>query len=208
MMMGKKKAEAAPVAVMEISPAAQAVKDLVNTARDAGAASATAEGGFKAAGALLKAANFIPSDERTKGSDSAALKEQVRAAYFEGYGAGKNPQERAWLATNSVKGLPDSEKEAAHLVLIAARSAFGNFWSRAKKSAGLVPVEAGQPVGGAVAAGEPGDEEAVDMSAATKEQCAAILADGDLALAEWLLWAASKEGRGHLKATYSANVKP
>jgi hypothetical protein len=208
--MGKKKAEAAPVAVMEISPAAQAVRDLCSAAQDAGAKQARAEGGFEAAGELLKRALFIPSDEKVEGSDSAKIRDVVEASYFVGYGKGKgcSAKQMAWLAANSVKGLEGPDKLEADKLLKQARSAFGMFWRRAKQSAKLVPVEAGQPVGGAVAAGSPAGEGEDATTMLTKESAAALLADGDLTVAQWLLWAASKEGRGHLKATYSANVKP
>ena len=223
--MGKKaKVDAAPVA--DVTPVvltasdledilaakeaeslrAEARGQLLQLAKEDGHSSSFSGSSRAKAGELLRQLNFVPADEKVEGSDSEKLKEDLRKSYFAGYAMDRTVQQIEWLSANSVKGLPDADKAAANTLLESARAAWGMFWRGAKKSAGLVSAESARPIGGAVAAGEPGESEAAPAN--TKQEAAKLLADGDLVLAEWILWAASKEGRGHLKATYAANVKP
>lgn len=186
---------------------AEARGQLLQLAKEDGHSSSFSGSSRAKAGELLRALAFIPADEKVEGSESAALKESLRKAYFAGYAMDRTQQQVEWLSANSVKGLDSAVKAEADKLLESARAAWGMFWRGAKKSAGLVSAEPARPVGGEVAAGEPGESEG-EATVDSKEAAAALLADGDLTVAEWLLWAASKEGRGHLKATYAANVKP
>jgi hypothetical protein len=204
-VMGKKTKEDILAAKEAESLRAEARGQLLAIAQADGATSSNANGSRAKAGELLRQLNFVPADEKVEGSDSAKLKEDLRKSYFLGYATDCTPLEQTWLASNSVKGIPDAGKAGANILLEQARAAWGMFWRGAKKSAGLVSAEPARPVGGEVAAGEPGESEG-EATVDSKEAAAKLLADGDLALAEWLLWAASKDGRGHLKAAYAAYV--
>lgn len=180
---------------------------LLTIAKADGSARAQDGATAKQAGEHLKALDFIPADEKDKESPSYNLKQIILSSYFTGYGESRTDRERAWLAANSIKGLDDSVKVEANALLESARAAFGMFWKRAKRAAGLETIAAARPVGGATTAGEPGESEN-EAALDSKEAAAKLLADGDLAVAEWIMWASLPENRGHLKAVYAANVKP
>ena len=208
--MGKKQAviEVAPVLTVEDLAAALVIEQrekLFGIAKADGQNSSGASGSRAEAGELLRELNFIPSDERTEGSGSALLKESLRKSYFEGYAVGRDAQQAAWLAANSVKGLDAGVKVEADKLLESCRAAWGMFFKAAKKAGGLVTIQAARPVGGAVEAEGAEGAEGAAVSGDPKWNAAVLLADGDLVLAEWVLWGASA-GRGHLKAAYAAFV--
>jgi len=205
--MGKKQAviEAAPALTVEDLAAALVLEQrekLLGIAKADGQNSSGASGSRAEAGELLRELNFIPSDEKIEGSESAKLKEALRGSYFAGYSVGRDALEAGWLAANSVKGLDAGVKVKADKLLESARSAWGMFWKGAKRAGDLVTIPAARPVGGVV---EAEGAEGAATGGDPKWAAATLLADGDLVLAEWILWGATA-GRGHLKAAYAAFV--